>query len=68
MQNFHETKLELLRSIDKLTRAIDDEVDWYLVSTNEKDLKRREFAKKMFLEKQKETRQLAKEEYERFKR
>ena len=47
MQNFHETKLELLRSIDKLTRAIDDEVDWYLVSTNEKDLKRREFAKKI---------------------
>lgn len=64
MQNFNETKLDLLRSIDKLTHAIDDEIDWFLASSNEKDLKRKAFAKNMFLEKQKETRQLAKEEYE----
>ena len=67
MQNFTEIKLELLRSINRLCSAIDDEVDWFLVSTSEKDLKRKLFAKNMFIEKQKETKQIAKEEYERFK-
>lgn len=67
MQNFNEMKIELLKSIDRLCMAIDNEVDWFLVSSTEKDLKRKSFAKNMFIEKQKETRQIAKEEYERFK-
>lgn len=67
MQNYNETKLELLKSIERLTKAIDDEVDWFLVSSSEKYLKRKQFAKNMFIEKQKETKQIAKEEYERFK-
>lgn len=60
-------KIDLLKSIDRLCVAIDNEVDWFLVSLSEKDLKRKSFAKNMFIEKQKETRQIAKEEYERFK-
>lgn len=60
-------KIELLKSIDRLCVAIDNEVDWFLVSSTEKDLKRKSFAKDMFILKQKETRQIAKEEYERFK-
>ena len=67
MQNLHEMKIELLKSIDRLCMAIDNEVDWFLVSSTEKDLKRKSFAKDMFILKQKETRQIAKEEYERFK-
>ena len=67
MQNLNEMKIELLKSIDRLCKAIDNEVDWFLVSSTEKDLKRKSFAKNMFIEKQKETRQMAKEEYERFK-
>ncbi len=67
MQNLNEIKIELLKSIDRLCVAIDNEVDWFLVSSSEKDLKRKSFAKNMFIEKQKETRQIAKEEYERFK-
>lgn len=67
MENLSDKKLRYLKSIDKLIKAIDDEVDWYLASSREKDLKRKEFARKMFLEKQKGTKQTAKEEYERFK-
>ncbi len=67
MRNLNEMKIELLKSIDRLCMAIDNEVDWFLVSSSEKDLKRKSFAKNMFIEKQKETRQIAKEEYERFK-
>lgn len=66
MKNFNIKKLELLKSIDKLVKAIDDEVDWFLVSSNEKDLKRKEFARKMFFEKKKETKSIAKEEYEKY--
>jgi len=67
MKNLNEMKIDLLKSIDRLCVAIDNEVDWFLVSLSEKDLKRKSFAKNMFIEKQKETRQIAKEEYERFK-
>lgn len=67
MQNLNEMKIELLKSIGRLSTAIDNEVDWFLVSSSEKDLKRKSFAKNMFIEKQKETRQIAKEEHERFK-
>lgn len=67
MQNLNEMKIELLKSVDRLCMAIDNEVDWFLVSSTEKDLKRKSFAKNMFIEKQKETRQIAKEEHERFK-
>lgn len=67
MQNLNEMKIELLKNIDRLCMAIDNEVDWFLVSSSEKDPKRKSFAKNMFIEKQKETRQIAKEEYERFK-
>lgn len=59
--------IELLRSIDRLCIAIDNEVDWFLVASSEKDPKRKLLAKNMFIEKQKETRQITKEEYERFK-
>ena len=67
MTPFNVMKYELLKSIDRLCTTIDNEVDWFLVSSSEKDLKRKSFAKNMFIEKQKETRQIAKEEYERFK-
>lgn len=67
MKNLSEMKIELLKSIDRLCTAIDNEIDWFLVSSSEKDLKRKSFAKNMLIEKQKETRQIAKEEYERFK-
>lgn len=67
MQNSNEIKLELLKSINRLCTAIDNEVDWFLVSSSEKDLKRKGFAKNMFIQKQKETKQIAKEENERFK-
>ncbi len=66
MQNFNEIKLELLKSIGKFTSTINNEVDWFLALSNEKDPKKQRFARNMFIEKQKETRQLAKEEYERF--
>ena len=67
MQNYNETKLELLKSIGKLTNALDTEIDWYLVSLREKDSKRRRLAKNIFYEKKKENALLAKEAYERFK-
>lgn len=68
MQNLNEMKIELLKSIDRLCVAIDNEVDWFLASSNEKDLKRKAFARNMFYEKQKETRRIVKEEHERFKK
>jgi hypothetical protein len=67
MENFNGKKLKLLENIGKLSKAIDDEVDWYIASFTEKDPKRRVLARNFFYEKQKERVQLAKEAYERFK-
>ena len=39
MQNFNEIKLELLKSIGKFTSTINNEVDWFLALSNEKDPK-----------------------------
>ena len=36
MQNLNEMKIELLKSIGRLSTAIDNEVDWFLVSSSEK--------------------------------
>ena len=67
MENFSQDKLELLIEIGKLTKAIDEETDWYTASFREKDPKRRALARNFFYEKQKERVQLAKKAYERFK-
>ncbi len=67
MGNLNERKLNLLQSIGRLVRAIDDEVDWYISSFTEKDPKRKLLAGTFFVEKQKERERIAKEEYERYK-
>jgi len=67
MESFSEQKLKLLSEMGKLTKAIDDEIDWYIASFREKDSKRRALARNFFYEKQKERERLAKEAYERFK-
>lgn len=67
MKNISERGIELLESIGKSVKAIDDEVDWYIASFTEKDPKRRLLARTFYFEKRKERVQLAKEAYERFK-
>lgn len=67
MNIFGETKLELLKSIARLISAINREIDWYLISLDKRNPKLKTVAEKMFCEAQSERRQLAKEEYERFR-
>ena len=66
MCNFKEKKLRLLEDIGRLIKAIDDDVDWFIASFKEKDLKRRAIARYFSKEKQKELARLAKEIYERY--
>lgn len=67
MENFEVQKLRLLEDIGLLTKAIDDEVDWFIASFTEKDPKRRIFARFMSKEKNKELIRLAEEVYEQYK-
>ena len=67
MENLNEQKLKLLESIGKLTKAIDDGVDWFIASFQEKDPKKRALARFMSEEKQEELIRLAKEAHERYK-
>jgi len=67
MENINNQKLKLLQNIGKLSKAIDDEVDWYIASFTEKDPKRKALARNIFYQKQKERINLAKEVYERSK-
>lgn len=67
MKDINENKLELLSEIGKLIKTIDDEVDWFIASFQEKDPKRRTLARFMSDEKQEESMRLAKEINEQYK-
>jgi len=67
MENFNGQELKLLEDIGKLIKAIDDEVDWFIASFQERDPKRRALARFMSEEKHKELVRLAEEAHERYK-
>lgn len=67
MDNNSYKKLKLLETTEKLSKAIDDEIDWYIASFIQKDPNRRALARSFFFEKQLERLRLAKEAYERSK-
>ncbi len=67
MEDFNEQKLKLLEDIEKLIKVIDDEVDWFIASFQEKDPKKRALALFMSGEKNEELVRLAKETYEQYK-
>jgi hypothetical protein len=67
MENFNEMKLKLLEDIEKLIKAINDDIDWFIASFREKDSNRRVIARYFSSKKEKELAQLAKEVYEKYK-
>lgn len=58
---------DLLQSIDRLNKAISDEVDWFIVYLQEADEEKKKFYYSIHLSKEKKRIQIAKEEYERLK-
>jgi len=67
MENFSGKKLRLLEDIERLVKAIDDDLDWFIASFQEKDPQRRALARFMSDKKEDELKLLAKEVYERYK-
>lgn len=61
------SKYELLKSIGRIVTAINDEIDWFIASIQEKDPKNRELARFMADKKEQELIHLAEEAYERHK-
>lgn len=61
MNNFEQRKLELLQDIGRVIKAIDDEVDTFIVSRMHSNLKVREIADTAFEKKKEKTTRIAKE-------
>lgn len=54
-------ELKMLRQIEDMKKAIDDEVDWYIAYLEEKDPSKKKFYFSMFESKQQKRIELAKE-------
>jgi len=67
MENLDEQKLRLIGDVERLLKAINTEIDWFIASFQEKDPKRKALARFMSDKKQEECIRLAKEVYERYK-
>ncbi|OGC69128.1 hypothetical protein A2415_00205 [candidate division WWE3 bacterium RIFOXYC1_FULL_39_7] len=67
MNNFTQKRLELLSDIEKMTKAIRDETDWYIASFHERDEVKRKVARTISEEKVKAGTRLARKMYEKYK-
>jgi len=57
---------ELLESIEKVIKAIDDEIDWFIAYIQESDSAKKKFYAAMCESKENKLRQIAKEEGEKY--
>ena len=67
MKSLNVKSIELLESAKKLIRAIDNELDWFIASFKEKDLRKRAIARYFLNRKRRELTQLAREAYEKYR-
>ena len=68
MSNFDQKKLELLKDINIVVEAIDDEVDTFIVSRMHLNLKIRKIANEAFERKKENTISIAKEMVKKYDR
>lgn len=68
MNKFEQRKLQLLQDIDKVTKAIDDEVDTFIVSRMHTNPKVRKLANEAFKRKKENTMRIAKEMSKKYDR
>jgi len=67
MENLDEQKLRLIGDVERLLKAINTEIDWFIASFQEQDPKRRALARFMSEESHQQLVRLAKEVNERYK-
>lgn len=67
MENFNVNNPQLLQDIERLIKIIDDEIDWFIASFQEKDQKRKDLARFMSNRKQEEVVSLARRIYEQYR-